>query len=271
VPPISDFEESKERLIQTEKWRLLDFEVPEDPAMNLAIDEAILLAMSREAAPPTVRFWRNANAVVVGYSQSVEAEVNLELCERENIQVVRRLSGGGAVYHDLGNINYTIVIDANHRLLRGLDIGKSYQVLCSGIVESLRDLDIEAVFRPLSDVFVADKKISGSAQSRKKGLVLHHGTLLVESNLDMLMRALDAPRAKTQGKSSTSLKKPVTRLRDELRLEVNTATLKSILAEGFAKAFSVTLSYGGLSSLEEETAQNLYRDKYSREEWNFWR
>ncbi len=254
-----------------EEWRLLDTETPENAAMNLAIDEAIFLARTKKAVPPTVRFWRNAQAVVVGYSQEAEAEVNLEVCKRENAKVVRRFSGGGTVYHDLGNMNYTIVIDADHRLMKGLGIPESYRVLCSGMIEGLRDLGITANFRPLSDIFVGERKISGSAQSRKRGIVLHHGTLLVNSDLDVLVRVLDVSEEKLKGKRVTSIKKPVTRLRDELGSEVDTATLMNALINGFERAFSTRLTPGKLSSLEEETTQNLYRDKYSRREWNFWR
>jgi len=259
------------RALRVEEWRLLNVETPEDAAMNLAIDEAIFIAMMKKVAPPTVRFWRNARAVVVGYSQKVEAEINLALCEKENIQIVRRFTGGGTVYQDLGNLNYTIVVDASHRLIRGLDIAESYKVLCSGMVEGLRDVGIAAAFRPLSDICVGDKKISGSAQSRKKGIALHHGTVLVNSDLDMLVNVLDISRKDREGKKATSIRKPVTRLKDELSLDIDMATVKKALARGFERAFSITLTQGKLKLSEEETTQNLYRDKYSRREWNFWR
>jgi len=248
-------EDTKEGVLHMEEWRLLDLETTRDAAMNLAIDEAIFLVRTKQSAPQTLRFWRNVQAAVVGYSQSVEAEVNLELCERENIQVVRRISGGGAVYHDLGNINYTVVLDADYRLIKGFDIAESYRVLCSGMIEGLRNLGITAAFKPLSDIFV----------------VLHHGTLLVDSDLDALTRVLDVPEEKLKDKRITSIKKPVTKLRDELGWEVDKTTLKKALIRGFERAFFIRLTQGKLSSLEEEIAQNLYRDKYSRKEWNFWR
>lgn len=254
-----------------EKWRLLDLESPTDAGMNLAIDEAIFLARTKKLVPPTIRFWRDARAVVVGYSQSVEAEVNLELCEKGNVQVVRRFSGGGTVYHDWGNVNYSVVLDADHRLVRGLDIVESYKSLCAGIILGLGEIGIAATFRPLSDIFVGEKKISGSAQSRRRGVVLHHGTLLVDSDLDMLMKVLDVPQGKLKGKTSTSIRKPVTRVIDELSRRVDAATMKSVLVDGFERAFSVRLTLGGLHFFEEDAAKDLYRDKYSRREWNFWR
>jgi len=254
-----------------QQWRLLDTETSVDALMNMAIEEAIFLARVEKAVPPTIRFWRNDRAVLIGYSQNVNAGVNLKFCERGGIQVVRRFSGGGAVYHDLGNLNYTIVLDVDHQLIRGLDIAESYKFLCSGMIEGLRTLGVQASFRPSSDLFVGERKISGSAQSRKRGVVLHHGTLLVNSDLDLLMEALDVRPEKVSGKRVCSVKKPVTRLRDELGWEVEMTSLKVILARGFERAFSIRLAQGTITSLEQETAQNLYRDKYSRREWNFWR
>lgn len=254
-----------------EEWRLLDAETPKNAAMNMAFDEAILLARIERAISPTVRFWRNNRAAVIGYSQIVDAEVNLELCEEEGVQVVRRLSGGGAVYHDLGNLNYTIVVDADHRLIRSLDIVESYRVLCSGVVKVLEKLGMNAKFRPLSDVLIRNKKVSGSAQARRKGVVLHHGTLLVDSDLDMLARVLDVRQEQIGSKKATSVKKPVTRLTDELGYEIGMASLKKALIEGFEKAFSIRLTPGKPTAAEKEMTRNLYDKKYSQKEWNFWR
>lgn len=254
-----------------EEWRLLDVETATNAAINMAIDEAIFLARTEKAVPPTIRFWRNGRAAVIGYSQTVAAEVNLELCEREDVQVVRRFSGGGAVYHDLGNLNYTIVPDADHGLIRGLDVAESYRVLCSGVIEGLEEFGVAANFKPLSDIFIGDKKVSGSAQLRKRGTVLHHGTLLVDADLDTLMRVLDVPQEKIRDRRTTSVRKPVTRLTDEVSHEIDLTVLKKALIQGFEKAFSVRLMPNKLTSVEEETAQNLYSSKYSQREWNFWR
>ena len=120
-----------------EKWRLLEVEYPDRAGLNLAIDEALLYKTAENKSPPVVRFWRNRNAVVIGYSQCVEAEVNLELCHTLNVEIVRRITGGGAVYHDLGNLNYSIVVDSNHPLVKGLNIQDSYRIFLSGVIECL--------------------------------------------------------------------------------------------------------------------------------------
>jgi len=254
-----------------EEWRMLATDISNDAAMNLAIDEAIFQARIEKAVPRTLRFWRSTRAVVVGYSQNIEAEVNLKVCEREGIQVVRRFTGGGAVYHDLGNINYTLVLDIDHRLICGLDIAGSYEVLCSGVIGGLRQIGVSARFSPPSDIFVGTKKISGSAQSRKRGVVLHHGTLLVDSDLNTLARALDVSEQVMKEKRPTSIKRPVTRLQDETSVKVDIVKLENALIRGFEKAFSIELMPARLIPWEEETAQSLYRNKYSKREWNFWR
>jgi len=253
-----------------ESWRLLDSESAHDAAVNLAIEEAILQARVERAVPPTVRFWRNDRAVVIGYSQSVEAEVDLESCRRGGVQVVRRLTGGGAVYHDLGNLNYTVVLDADHRLVRNVDIAGSHRVLCAGLIKGLEGLGLTADFRPLSDVLIRGRKVSGSAQARRRGVILHHGTLLVDADLDMLTRALAATKGRGVNKS-TSTWKSITRLRDELGREVGMKDLKNALTQGFERAFDIRLTPGTLTSAEEAAAQTLHHSRYSRTEWNLWR
>jgi len=252
-------------------WRLLEIEVPYRPAMNLAIEEAVFIEKAKRKAMPTVRFWRNKRAIVVGYSQSVAAEVNLKVCAERGIEVVRRFSGGGAVYQDLGNLNYSITIDADHPHIKSLDIAQSYQSFCSGVLDALTTFGVEPVFVPPSDILVRQRKISGNAQSRKKGVVLHHGTLLVNSDLALLAEALDAPGQVTNGKGIASNKRIVTNLADELGKRVAMKEVKEALRQGFENCFHVNLERGALSKEEKRTAKKLCVEKYSNKEWTFWR
>ncbi|MCX8170856.1 MAG: lipoate--protein ligase family protein [Candidatus Bathyarchaeota archaeon] len=236
-------------------------EIEQDAAKNLAIDEAIFQARIEKSVPPTLRFWRNDRVVIIGRSQKVCAEVNLEICIREKIQVVKRFSGGGAVYHDLGNLNYTIVLDADDRLIKGLDISESYRVLCSGIIRGLEILGLSSVrFIPPGNIFVNGKKISGSAQLRRKNVVLHHGTLLVSSDLNMLKKALAV--FNDEADRSTSTRSPVTRLIDELNHEVSMSEVKNTLLQGFKEELGIRLEPGGLTELENEFASRIYYAKY---------
>jgi len=254
-----------------ETWRLLDTETPDLAAMNLAIEEAIFLAKIRQKVPPTVRFWRNRHAAVIGYSQKVEAEVNLKLCADEGIEIVRRFSGGGAVYQDLGNLNYTLVLGADHPMIGSLEIRESYRVLTTGVTGGLKELGIDLVFDPPSDLLAGKRKVSGNAQSRKRRTILHHGTLLVKADLNLLAEVLDAKGDGPKNSKFASKKRPVTNLADEVGRHLDMQEVKHALHRGFERAFSVKLVQRQLSLEEEESAQAFYANKYSRKEWNFWR
>jgi lipoate-protein ligase A len=253
------------------EWRLLDDTVPKGAAMNLAIEEAIFTEKIANKNRPTVRFWINHPAVIVGYSQSVEAEVNLDVCGREGIEVVRRFSGGGTVYQDPGILNYSITIDVDHPLVKGQDIVQSQETLCSGVIAALKALGTYPVFESPSNILINDKKVSGNAQARRKNVILHHGTLLVNADLDLLVKALDVPSPVGTVKGVSSKKSPVTNLSDELGWLVLMEKVVDSLKQGFEQAFSVHLLKDSLSKTEERLAEKLYIEKYSRKEWNFWR
>jgi len=254
-----------------EEWRLLDVEIPANAAMNLAIEEAIFLGKMKRTIPPTLRFWRNRCAVIIGYSQNVEAEINLSLCESKGIQIVRRFTGGGAVYHDLGNLNYSIAVEVDYPLVKGMDIIDTYRLFSSGIIEGLREFGVNAVFDPPSDLIIGSRKISGNAQSRKKGVIFHHGTLLVNADLDLLTRLLDVPKEEQGHMKLTSKKRAVANLEDELGYHVGIDAVKEALRLGFERAFSAKLVPGALVTEEQKTAEQLFVEKYSQRRWNFWR
>ncbi len=256
-----------------QEWRLLEVDAPDSAAMNLAVDEAIFVVMAKRAVPPTLRLWRNNGAVVIGRYQNVAAEVNLDLCRERGIQVVRRFSGGGAVYHDLGNLNYSIAIKADHPMLKGLSIAETFEVFSSGVARGLEQLGLNAVFDPPSDLLLGNKKVSGNAQSRRKGVIFHHGTVLVHSDLDLLVKVLEAPKqnAEAEGKGVPSRKRPVVNLEEALGRKVGIAEVKGALRCGFEEVFAVKLVSGVLSPDERKNAERLCREKYSRNEWNLWR
>ncbi|MFH1609243.1 MAG: lipoate--protein ligase family protein, partial [Candidatus Bipolaricaulota bacterium] len=153
---------------------LLDLE-SRDPGLNLALDEAILQEVAGGEAPPTLRVWRNPRCVVVGRGQRVEDEVDLAACERLQIPVLQRASGGGAVYHHSGNLNFSLYLP-----LTGpwTSVRRSQDRITGLLASALRErFGIEAETRE-GAVFAQRRKISGSAQLRRRAL-LHHGTLLL--------------------------------------------------------------------------------------------
>jgi len=254
-----------------ETWRLLDVEYPSNAGLNLAIEEALLRRTAEGKGLPIVRFWRNKSAVVIGYSQCVEAEVNLELCRIRGVEVVRRITGGGAVYHDLGNLNYSVVIRSDHPLMKDLDIQESYSVFLSGVIECLKKFGVNPSIDPTNSLLVRDRKISGNAQVRKRGTILHHGTILINSDLNLLSEVLKPPSRSSPKRGVSSKRRPVTNLSDEINQRVSVQDVKESLRRSFEEIFSVKLTCSTLTSEEMEAARILYDEKYSRREWNFWR
>ncbi len=236
-----------------EIWRLLDIEY-RDPYRNMAVDEVLLIAVERSAAPNTVRFWRNPNAVVIGRSQSLEAEVNLEACEKLGTPVVRRFTGGGTVYQDHGNLNWTIVARRNHALSRAGGVLGIFEEFSSPILEGIKILRTQAEFRPPNGIFIGEKKISGMAAYVKKGSILCHGTLLVSTNLGVLTSVLKL------------LKTEVTTLQQESGARISMASAKKAIAAGFGMVYG-QVRRGKLSGEEIELIR-LCEKKYAAKEWN---
>jgi len=252
-----------------EGWRLLKTGAG-TAFWNMAVDEAMLRARAEGRVPNTVRFytWR-PSAVSIGFFQSLAHEVDLEECRRLGVDVVRRVTGGGAVYHDsFGEVTYSVVASEAdlRRLSPDPSIQGSYRLLCSGIVMGLRLLGVEAEFRPVNDVLVAGRKISGSAQTRRGGAVLQHGTLLLKSDLAAMFKVLKVSGEKLKDKALKAAEDRVTNLFKELGRELSVEEVVEALKRGFEAALNVELVEGALTPFEVELAREL-TSKYSSKEW----
>ncbi len=249
--------------------RFIDLEV-NPAAKNMAIDEAIMLAMRDGAAPPTFRIYRwKPSAVSIGTFQGMTEEVDVDFCRAHGIDVVRRMTGGGAVYHDFeGEITYSILLPQGHRLVPS-DILKSYEILCAGIVAALGHLGIDAQFSPVNDIVAGGKKISGNAQTRRHGIVLQHGTTLLDLDVEKMFSVLKVSKEKVSDKMIRDVKQRVTSIRDALGRHVEMSELRDALVQGFSEALDISLVPGRLSSEENKVAEDLARTKYSSTEWNF--
>jgi len=252
-----------------EEWRLLDTGL-RDAYYNMALDEAIAIARSKKIVPNTIRFFRwEPSAVSIGYFQSMEEEVDIEACNRLGIDYVRRRTGGGAVYHDRdGELTYSIVVDEGHPLI-SKDLQETYKVLCSGLVRGLMILGVPAEFRPINDIVVKGKKISGNAQTRSMGVVHQHGTILRDVNPKLMFTVLKVPSEKIRDKMIKSAEERVTSINKHLGREVNFDELKSALMRGFEEAFNIKLVPGEVTEFEENLARKLRNEKYSTRGWNF--
>ncbi len=253
-------------------WRLLKFET-RNAYMNMAIDEAILEARIRGLAPNTVRFYRwKPSAVSIGRFQKLENEVYLENCHRHGVDIVRRITGGGTVYHDAeGEITYSVV--ASKEDLSANDITEVYAKIYAGIVEALKILGLYADFnegdsRACPNLTINGRKISGSAQCHKSDVVLQHGTILVDVNLKKMFTFLRVPWAKTCMEVVGIAKNKITSIKAELGNEIPQATVLEALIEGFQKALKARLENGDLTRYEKALAEKLCKGKYVTTEWN---
>ncbi|MCX8206048.1 MAG: lipoate--protein ligase family protein [Candidatus Micrarchaeota archaeon] len=248
------------------KWRVLPHSV-QNAYLNMALDEAILNSVADGASPPTIRFYGwSPSAVSIGYFQSISDEVDTKYCNAHSIDIVRRQTGGGAVFHqEGGEITYSIIAPQE---MFPAGIIDSYREICGGIVRGLGKLGITAEFRPINDITVHGRKISGNAQTRKKGVLLQHGTVLYTLNLPKMFTALKVSVEKLKDKSIKSPEDRVTCITRE-NPKITAESAYKALLEGFTDGKDWEL--GAPTPLEEAEANRLSKNKYLSNEWVFWR
>jgi lipoate-protein ligase A len=193
----------------------------------------------------------------------------MDACKETGAQIVRRFTGGGAVFHDSGNLNYAISLRKGHRLVPDQNLQSVFQKLSEGAVAGLRRIDVKAEFQPVNDIQVEGKKVSGAAGSIRWNSVFHHGCILVNSDLSILGRVLNVPRAKLEDRHVASVQKRVTTIRDELGREISTGEVRDAIVDGIESCYGVRVEPGDLMKEELALAEELYQTKYSRLEWNF--
>jgi len=246
------------------EWRLLPFRV-DDAFTAMALDEAILKLNSEGKSPNTVRFWRwNPSAVSIGCFQSLEREVALDVAQRYGVDVVRRITGGGAVFHDYeGELTYSVVCreeDVPHEII------ESYRLICGGLVKGFGRLGLRAEFKPVNDVQVEGKKISGSAQTRRWGSVLQHGTVLISPDVRRMFELLKVSPEKISDKFIASVFQRVTTVERELGRKPSFEEVRQAMIAGFEETLGVKLVEGEPTEGELKLAEEL-RPKYSSVEW----
>ena len=228
-----------------------------DPAFNLALEELL----ASEYSEPVVMLWRNGPSVIVGRNQNTHAEVNIETLRSWQIAVVRRITGGGAVYHDPGNINYTITAD--DRLLDSEAFARHARI----ILEVLHQLGIAAEFHGRNDILVDGRKISGSAKSVLADRTLFHGTLLFDTDLSVLSQVLTPDEEKIKAKGIRSVRSRVANLKEFLPHFDRESFFQELIDR-----LLVILGEKQLSPLPENLlvrAGELADRKYRTWEWNF--
>lgn len=232
-----------------------------DPYFNLALEEYFLKHHCLN--DDILILWQNEPTIVVGKNQNTYEEINADFVEGNNIKVVRRMSGGGAVYHDLGNLNYTVI--RNTEELHKND----FSFFALPVISCLKKLGISAIFDGRNDILIDGKKFSGSAQYFYKDKVLHHGTLLFSSDLTVLAQALQVKTEKIESKGIKSIKSRVTNISDYLNETVTLSDFeKALIISMFGEAEGNTQNYT-LSDEDVSSITKLRNLKYNTWEWNY--
>ena len=234
-----------------------------DAFINMALDEAIMETVRAGTSLPTIRFYGwDPSAVSIGYFQGILNEVNLDATEAAGVDVIRRQTGGGAVYHDrLGEITYSLIAPIE---LFPLNIIQSYRVICDDIVFALKKLGIDASFEPVNDILSGGQKISGNAQTRKNGILLQHGTILYDVDVEKMFSLLNVSDKKTADKLIKSVKKRVTSVSHQTTASLQ--DLAAALEEGFSRNREIIR--GDYLESELARARQLAEDKYKTKAWN---
>ncbi|MDR3354268.1 MAG: lipoate--protein ligase [Synergistaceae bacterium] len=227
------------------------------PQYNLALEECLCLLGMRDNKSRFFMLWRNEPSVIVGRFQNTLEEINAACVEERGIHVVRRNSGGGAVYHDLGNINYSFVLPDFHGDF-------DFEFFTGPIIRALAKLGVQAELSGRNDLAIDGKKISGGAQFRRGGIILHHGTLLYDSDLDVLSDALRPSEDKFQSKAIKSLRGRVTNIKPYLPEPLPVMEFKRRLQDAFENLTPMTLDSDAMAETDK-----LLHEKYSTREWNY--
>ena len=229
-----------------------------DPYFNLATEEYVLKAISDDS----FMLWRNEPSIIVGKHQNTLAEINLDYVNENNIKVVRRLSGGGAVFHDLGNLNFTFTMQGEGNNL--IDFRKYTEP----ILEVLINLGVDAQFEGRNDLTIGGKKFSGNAMHIWKNKVLSHGTLLFSSHMPDLSKALNTDPLKFKDKAVKSVRSRVTNISEHLKTPMDVMELSSLIEQHIMEKYPDAILYE-LSEEDHNRIRKLVETKYGTWEWNF--
>jgi lipoate-protein ligase A len=253
-------------------WRLIPTET-HNAFMNMAIDEAILQSRVENLSPNTIRLYQwQPSAVSLGKNQNPEDTVYVDNCRKLGVDIVRRNSGGGTVFHDAqGELTYSVTTST--RDLKASDITEVYTSIYAAVTDALRLLGIPADFSPgdqknCPNLTVNNRKISGSAQTVKRNIVQQHGTLLLNVNLPLMFQLLRVKGVDTCSLAAQIAERKITSVRNELGHAVTAETAANALTQGFKAMLKINLKPAELTLYEKALAQKLCNNKYSTDNWN---
>lgn len=229
-----------------------------DPYFNIAADEYILKYIKEDC----FMLWRNDNAIIVGKFQNTLSEINYEYVKEHNISVVRRLSGGGAVYHDLGNLNFSFTQSGKDTSL------SDFEKFTRPIIEVIRSLGIDARFEGKNDLVIDGRKFSGNAAHIYNNKILHHGTILFASEMRNISEALRINPVKYIDKAVKSIPKRVTNISEHLKTQISLEEFTKKLMDYVLANYPDARLYK-FTEEDKRKIQKLRDEKYATYEWNF--
>ncbi len=244
-------------------WRLIKT-IEANGAMQMATDEAILMHRIKNKVPNTLRFftWK-PSCLTIGYFQNLKKEVDIEKAKESGVGIVRRYTGGGAVFHDK-ELTYSLAISEKDV---PQDVIESYKTICGAIIKGLDMVGVHSEFKPINDIVVNNKKISGNAQTRKEGIVLQHGTILIDVDVKKMFSLLKVPDEKIKDKMIKTAEERLTSLAKELDRNVTVSELRRAMIQGFENVFQVKFEESELTVEELRLAEKLCKEKYSTKRW----
>ena len=257
------------------QWRLL-IDKKTDVYWNLAIDEALARQNANsEKKSCTLRFWNTDKAVVIGRFQCVHEEVNMSFCKKKGIAIARRFTGGGAVYHDLGNLNFTICGDQRDPSV-SKNLMEFYGTFIGAVSKSLRLLGVAANYdEDRACIRIGGKKVTGTAGWIKQGVSFLHGTLLLEADLEMLKESLNPPKGQpvylrdsSRIRCKPSRRDNVTNLLDEMEEVISINEAQDAIIASLQEVTGADFTQSDLTPEERGTSQALYQSRYSQSDWN---
>jgi len=231
-----------------------------DPRINLALEEYVL--RNFDYNHDYLLFYINEPSIIIGRNQNTLEEINHEYVEENGIHVVRRISGGGAVYHDLGNLNFSFLTNYDRSNLN------NFHKFTEPVIKVLNDIGVEAELKGRNDILVNDRKISGNAQFSSVKRMVSHGTLLFDTDMNEVMSALDVKMSKIESKGHKSARSRVANISEFLDKPMDVREFRSQLLEGLYEDREEFETYH-LSDEEWQQVHRLKDEKYATWDWNF--
>ena len=229
------------------------------PEFNLALEEYVFKELTQ--FEEIFLLWVNKPAIIVGKNQNTIEEINLDYIKENDISVVRRLSGGGAVYHDYGNLNYTIISKNDD------SVAFNFEAFSKPVIEVLDSLGVKAEFTGRNDIVIGEQKFCGNAQYMQKDRVLHHGAILFDVDLNVLTNALKVSKDKIESKGIKSVRSRFTNVVDHLDEKIDVEKFKELLLDHIFE--NTEIKEYKLTEEDYEKINKLMEERYATWEWNF--